>query len=554
MNIIKNLSRKSFLHMNSHYSNKFLYLNNNKNTFEKTSFLMKNIKNFSVDSDIKLKDFKYDLGLTQTKDIVMNEVINNELKKVKNINQLFNYLDSKDEFFFKNENTFLSIINKFRSFEDIEINSNFKIYIFLDYILLKDAIYSKEQMRYLFSLMIKNSVKEDIYWEHIYHKLELMNFFEDLEQNKNVENIDFFMEVMKIFSVINYSKKTLWKKLEKLSLLIYKHLSISDLEALIICFISKKKGSHEFMEELIEYSKLKSDKEDILVNFTISIIKNFRKKFDIYHKFIDYSLDHLIQALLPMQNQKKIFDNVDLVFVLLPHFYNIFYKQKIYRKTDRYDKRRLKEFIYVLENIFSSHMTLQVKIHKDKAIECLAKVVEIQRELNFKFKHIKKHLLINYFISNWICTETSNMNPNLYIKVLLYFKIREVKLNILNKLFTDNFWEHIINNIHLIETDNLIELLGIIKHYNVKYTRLLIFIQNNLKNKLSVAYETIIDNNNITNRIADDKKTLIIKRSHLETLEIILFDGKFYFNQDILVNFYLFISSEIKKINTILSW
>lgn len=260
MNIIKNLSRKSFFHINSRYSNKFLYLNNNKNTFEKTSFLMKNIKKFSVDSDIKLKDFKYDLGLTQTKDIVMNEVINNELKKVKNINQLFNYLDSKDEFFFKNENTFLSIINKFRSFEDIEINSNFKIYIFLDYILLKDAIYSKEQMRYLFSLMIKNSVKDDIYWEYIYHKLEVMNFFEDLEQNKNVENIDFFMEVMKIFSVINYSKKTLWKKLEKLSLLIYKHLSISDLEALIICFISKKKGSHEFMEELIEYSKLKSEK------------------------------------------------------------------------------------------------------------------------------------------------------------------------------------------------------------------------------------------------------------------------------------------------------
>lgn len=549
MNMLKYLSRNTKFKM----KNNFLFTS----TYSKINFniFSLNSKNFSVgSSDIKLKDFKYDLGLTKAKDIVMNEVITNELKHIRNINQLFKYLDTKDEFFFKNENTFLSIINKFRSFEDFETNSHFKIYTFLDYILLKDAIYSKEQMRYLFSLLIKNSVKEDVYWEHMYNKLIEMNFFEDLEINKNVENIDFFMEVMKIFSVVSFNKKSLWKQLEKISLLLYKDLTISDLEALIICFISKKQGSHDFMEELIEFSKLKSEKEDILVNFTIAMIKNFRKKYDIYHKFIDYSLDHLIQALLPMQNQKKIFDNVDLVFILLPEFYNIFYKRKIYRKTDRYDKRRLKEFIYVLENIFSSHMTLQIKSHKDKAIECLAKVVEIQGELDFKFKYLKKHLLINYFIDNWYYAEKANINPNLIVKILKYYKAKEVKAVMLKKLFTDNFWEHIINNIHLIETSNLIEIFGILKHYNIKYTRLFIFLQNNLKNKLSIAYEVKVEDNKIINKISDDKSSLIYKKENLEALEILLHKDKFYFHQDILVNFYLFISSEIKKINVILSW
>ena len=476
-----------------------------------------------------LKSFSLlNLKKNQVKAFVAEELINKELNKISNINSLILMLDCKNDSFFANEENFLAVVNKFRELEDKEPNCHFKVYNFLDFILYKPQDLSLSMIKSLLGLYISNKVQAKAYWDFIcdaIHHTKLLQSEEFLDHDK--ENV---IDLIKAFSLISYDNSILWNQFEN----IVKNkldLNKEERQSIILSFCSKEKGDEEFIEDLIEQSKDESDSDEIIINYAMCLTNHFRN-FDIYHKIFNYSFDYVID---------KIEKNNDLAFSILPGYYKLLYKVKSYKKTNRYDKEKLENFVLNLEKRIA---TAALKKRKDD-FDGIANLIQISKTLNFKLRYLKKKILLNYFLN----TISNDVKYSSFLTFLEFFEEKKLERKKIETKVNDQTWENLIDQIHLFEVKDLILLFKLMKYFKFEYFRIWIFLQNRIQKELSITYSGFTEK-----IVADSTEKLISKLNYLKQIYLLLKDDNFFLADEILLPFNLFVEKELEKIQILLSW
>ena len=474
-----------------------------------------------------------------------HEDLEKELKKVNNINSLFYYLNEKNNDFLQIEYKFIRVISKYRDFDSLEPNSNMKAYVFLDYLIRKDIKYSISMIKSLMSLMFSKEINEEVYWDFIYEQIVK----EDLLSNGNN-----FIDIMKGFAIIPYENNTLWKEFEDITLKKYEKLEIDEVETIILCFVNKKQGSQELLKELIEYSKENSNEGDIIINYTLSIIKNFRN-YDIYHKFIKYSIDYISDKILKLEETKptlQSIQNIDLIYSLLPGFHRLLRGHKSYKLTDRYDKEDLANFVIGLEKVIGKFIELEIHKFEEQDILQISNIIRYIIDEKTHFKLIKTKNIISFFKKCY----KSIKDYKIILNYFTYFKNKEVPQKYFCDIIKfDVLFEQFIENVHLMEYKELFELLSFCKFYELHDDRLFVFIQNNLRKYIFDNELLTINDNTISYEQKNHKVDYYENRlSRVNDLLELLKDNGFYMTDQILLPFIQMLEHSKGSIEIKLSW
>lgn len=503
----------------------------------------------------------------------INPELTKQLKSITNINKLIMLMKEKPANFLQEEHVFQLFINKFRELEEKEINSNIKVYAFLDLILFTPINLSVNQVKSLIGLYLSRKIDNYHYWDYLYQALEFNNLFNNIKNDyNNNDNKETFIEILKAFSLVNYNNELLWKEFEEITFLLYKKLSIEDIESTILCFINRKQGSEELLTELIEFSKEKSEKEDIIINYTLAISNNFRN-YDIYHKFIKYSFESISDKLLHIDESNitlQTADNIDLIYSLLPGYYKLLYQDKSYKMTSRYDKSRLKKFVHSIEKILATFISLKIHKFQQEDFTSIAELIKISMDIGFKFKHLRSKYLLKFFLE--VFNNKNNYSYTTMLSYLVFFMRKQVrKKNLqLEVLSKNDVWEKFIDDIHLMSLNELMNLTKVLHYYSVEYMRLWLFLQTILKRNLQVKYnyslnteESLTKINETKNSVnvellnkdvADSNEVLVSKLERLVELANMLKEGNYYLNDEVIPEFIFFLDKEIQNVNVILSW
>ncbi len=473
-----------------------------------------------------------------------HEELEKELKPITNINSLLYFINKQSIDFLLNEHKFLRIISKYRDFDSIEPNSDIKIFVLLDMLIRKDIKYSISMIKSLMSLLFSKGIYEDVYWDFIYSQI--------IKENM-LESEDNLIDIIKGFSIIPYENFRLWNMFEQQISERYKKLNIKDVETTILCFIIKKQGSQELLKDLIEYSKTNSNESDIIVNYTISIIKHYRN-LDIYHKFIGYSIDYISEKVLKLEETKPTLhsiENIDLIYTLLPGFHKLLRKDKSYKQTERYKKDELNNFVIGIEKVIAKF--IESEIHKFEEQD----VIQVSNSLRYlidyqtKFKLIKTKNILPFYRKCYKLIK----NYKIMLSFLTYFKYKKVPI----KYFKDvtkfeTIFETFIDKIHIMTFDELYEILDFCKFYKMRNGRLFAFLQNNLLKFIFESESLTIQNDKITLHEEvesyDDIKSKLAKVIRLKDL---LEDNDFYLSNDIFLPFITTVQNQQIKLEIKLS-
>lgn len=479
-----------------------------------------------------------------------------ELSKITNINTFLYYIDNQDNDFLHNDYKFLRVISKYREFDELEINSDKKVFILLDYLIRKDIVYTFPMIKSLMSLLFSKKIFKDIYWDFIYSIILKERF---------LLNKDYIIDIIKAFSVIPYKNVSMWNTYEESIKDKYKRLEDDDLHSVILSFIIKKEGSEELMKDLIEYSKEKSDEGDIIVNYTLSIIKHYRN-IDIYHKFIGYSINYLSDKTLKLEDSttKESFENIDLIYQIFPGFHNLLRNIKSYKHTDRYKKEDLMEFVMNIEKIIGKFLELKIIKTEEEDVIQISYILRYLINSNTNFKLIKTKHIISFYQDSYYLIK----DYKVLLNYMTYFNIKKVPFVYISESFKkDTFIELLINNIHLMSYKELLEILVFLKTYHIESNRLLVFIQNNILKIISefrIVEVSNRDNIDIV-KIKDDElsdnynrdeyiQSLLEKEKHISNTLHILSDDSFYLNQNIFLPFINELEKQLINIRIKLSW
>ena len=610
-------SKYSFFIINISKNKTYNYLNNNNNT----KILNKICNNYYTIKDNKIKTNTYIQSFNKKNFGMFNKkknknedefsiflekstperiIFNKELSKVKNINSLVYFIDDFSLNIFKDEYFIINIISKFRELEQKEDNSDIKVYVILDQIFRKNTVYSYQCLLCIISLMYSQRVFYFQYWDYIVGKLTEINIlnFEILDISDNDLSIkkividNKFVDIMKGFAIIPYNNEKLWKLFEKLVTIQLKrdNLTKREVENIILCFINKKQGSEELMKKLIEHSKENSDEGDIIINYTISIIQNYRN-YDIYHKFICYCIDYISDKILKLEETKPNLhsvSNIDLIYSLLPGFHNLLRIEKSYKHTDRYDKDDLSTFIISLEKVLSKFLELEIHKFEEQDYEQMSKILRYLLDKKTRFKHISTKLIIKFFNenhknilkiiknkhlnsinkSNYLNNNKSNVfsfeNDYKYKYVhnfLAYFKKKQVPKKYIESVFlsSEDLSEILIENVHLMTFDDLYEMCEYLIFYNVINVRLWVFVQNTLISELKInnycsiikKFNEELENNNTTHENTEELESKLIKINKVKDL---FYDNDFYMTNKIFLHFIYFLNYELENIEIKYSW
>lgn len=464
-----------------------------------------------------------------------------ELKKITNINSLIYMVDSKDDSFLQDDHSYLRIVTKFRELESFEPNANAKILVLLDLILRNDLNYSITQIKSLMSLLFSQNIHFEDYWDFIYGLIIKGNHLE----NPN----DQFIDLMKGFTIVPYQNKELWVKFEELIWERLDKLKIEDIETATICLMNKKEGSEALLKELIEQSKENSNESDIIMNYAIGIINNFRN-FDIYHKFIKYSVDYLSEKILKLEETKptlQSIDNIDLIYGLLPGFHRLLFKVKSYKLTSRYDRDDIKNFVVSLEKVLGKYLELEIYKFEERDFDQVSQIVRYLVTENTRFEYIKTQTLLQFFAKNYSKVKD-------YKKLLSFFtlfKMKEVPKKYIEPFFiNDSIYELFIQNCHIMTFEELYELGDLMRVYSLNHLRTWIFIQNNLRIMLNTTKRNVFE----TEPQSNDVETIQGKVDKLRKLKEMLDTNDFNMTNEIFIQFQFFVENQLEDNLISLSW
>eukprot|EP00340_Litonotus_pictus_P002036 CAMPEP_0170527158 /NCGR_PEP_ID=MMETSP0209-20121228/12608_1 /TAXON_ID=665100 ORGANISM="Litonotus pictus, Strain P1" /NCGR_SAMPLE_ID=MMETSP0209 /ASSEMBLY_ACC=CAM_ASM_000301 /LENGTH=409 /DNA_ID=CAMNT_0010817479 /DNA_START=425 /DNA_END=1650 /DNA_ORIENTATION=+ len=350
------------------------------------------------------------------------------------------------------------------------------------------------------SLLLSNKVEHDPYWDFIYQAVKKNNFMSEVKENPNYNyNQEVFLDILKAFSLVKYNNHSLWEELEEIAKLVYKKLDIKDVEALVLCFGNKQQGSEDLMTDLIEFTKEESDEDDVLINYSLCLTNNFRD-YDIYHKFIKYSFEQVSETISDIEEPSiDTLNNINLVYSLLPGYYKLLYGDKSYKLTSRYSRSMLKYFVQSLEKIVSASLNpaIQKKSYEED-FNSVAEIVSLPHQYGFKFRYLKKTIILGLFNQMKKKILRGEFNYQALLSYMKYFKNRGIKRAKLAEISNkEDVWEVVIENIHKMSIENVVDLVEVMKYFGVNYMRLWVFVQIVLKEKLSISYSIDITEENI---------------------------------------------------------
>jgi len=210
-------------------------------------------------------------------------------------------------------------------------------------------------------------------------------------------------------------------------------------------------------------------------NFDKTINFNFQNITEEYK----YNFDDMTKELCLFDNSK------------FPHMLLNLDKPKIYLI-----KNNLKNLNESLETFLKNYFDKNKIYYEDEDFEQISKILKYTVDNKIVFNKLKPNIFTKIFIA-----DINNMKNYYDIYNFLYYfnfnKIKEEKL--LVTLSEDSIWERLIENMHLMNLDQLINLSQIMKNYEVKYFRIWIFIQNffrvHVKNWLLSSEENLSNTN-----------------------------------------------------------
>lgn len=500
---------------------------------------------------------------------------------IKNINSLIKYMHKNFESFSTED--YISAMNKFQELELNEINPKIKLYDFLDYILhnpknLKDTLYLKTMIR----VMIGNGLHDKCYWDMIKENM--------VKYNLIYSNKSDYLYYLKSFSIVEYRDSTIWNIFEEYFLEQHFTFELEEIKQIALCFANIQKGTDQFWEKLFDILDFEESKSiDFVLNFSISIgsylntlkNKNYSRKA-LFVDLMNVSINYINAFIKDYE-----YDTRQVIYSSFNNYHDDFYENRLQNyyniKADSFEF-----LIEELEKLFLNHLQKNVKSLTDEDIDGIAKILayfakeennvklfdfgkyeqEEETEIIKKFKYGKdmeaKNLnekaeeeakrkkeeeLVNRKINEdryrELTIEAFKNNIDKFSKAshvinfLKFFKkenfgVEKIKEIIENELV----WEKVIDEIHLFSIDELINLTSLVKHYNVEYSRLWIFIQTFIRKYFEIS------------RPENSKNDLEL----LEKFIVIFDEEQFRLNEYVLLQFIYFLRNTKDKLIVIDSY
>lgn len=435
---------------------------------------------------------------------------------IKNINSLIKYIHKNHESF-SNED-FISAMNKFQELEPNEINPKIKLYDFLDYVLLdqnklKDNLYLKTVIR----IMIGNGLHDKCYWDLIKENL--------IKNNSIYTDKGDFLYYLKSFSIVEYKESNIWNIFEEFFLEKYFIFELEEIKQIALCFANIQKGTDQFWEKLFDVLDFEESMSiDFTMNFSISLgnylaeIKN--KDFDrkeLFVKFLNESINNMNTFIKDYE-----YDTKQVIYSSFRKFHQIYFSFKLHNfyelKADSFEF-----LVEELEKLFLNYLKNNVKKLADDDIGGISKILLYfsQVEEDAKLFHFIKYenLPVNQSVktnkgsdakeqeSSGLSSHKISMDEKIkmeeqgkkdrelvidafkynvdnftkasqIINFLRFFKQENFSVDKIKEILeNDLVWEKIIDEIHLFSIQDLLILSELVRHFNVEYTRLWIFIQ-----------------------------------------------------------------------------
>ncbi len=327
-----------------------------------------------------------------------------------------------------------------------------------------------------------------------------------------------FLYYLKSFSIVEYKDNNIWNIFEEFFLEQYFTFDKEEINQIALCFANIQKGTDQFWEKLFDVLDFEESKSiDFVLNFSIGIgsylntikNKNYSRK-NLFVDLMNISINYINTFIKDYE-----YDSRQVIYSSFKNFHDDFYENRLQNyyniKADSFEF-----LIEELEKLFLNHLKKNVKNLTEDDIDGISKILAYfakeennvklfdfgkyeQEDIIKKVKYSKEKDCQELDSERKILEEQRLKEENKFreltidafknnidkfskafhiISFINFFKKENFQINNIKEIIeNDLVWEKIIDEIHLFSIEELLSLTNLVKHYNIKYTRLWIFIQ-----------------------------------------------------------------------------